>query len=114
MLDHIQADREIEAVVGEGHLQDRALDHLPGPAGAGKLRAGGESSMPVTCPWRASSTMLRPLPHPASRMRAELPGASPETTRLDHPAPASVPPVSVLRLVGLELVVPVHAVSIFS
>ncbi len=40
--------------------------------------------MPVTVPWRASSTMLRPLPQPASRMRARAGSRS----RGDHAARA--------------------------
>ena len=34
MLDHVEADREVEAAVGERHLQDRARDDLAGLARA--------------------------------------------------------------------------------
>ena len=68
----------------------------------------GESSTPVTSPWRASSTMLRPLPQPASRMRAR--GGRPRRVDrpLEHAAAPAVPPVAVLGAVGLQLVIAVH------
>ena len=73
-----------------------------------------DSSTPVTVPSLASSTMLRPLPQPASRMRAIGGQAEPGDHAVEHRAPASIPPVAVLRLVGLKLVVPIHPASIFS
>jgi hypothetical protein len=40
----------------------------------------GDSSTPVTVPWRFSSIMLRPLPQPASRIRARGGSSTPHST----------------------------------
>ncbi len=53
--------------------------------------------------------MLRPLPQPASRMRAPLGQPQPGDHALEHGASPSIPPVAILGLVGLQLVVPIHA-----
>ena len=39
MLDHVQADRQVEAIRGEGHLEHGCLEHLSDSAGARQLNA---------------------------------------------------------------------------
>ena len=108
MLDHVQADDQLEAGVGERELEHRAGDHLADvalarqrDAGLGQLDAGNR---PAT----------GELDHvaPAAATGVEDPRALGERQRVDHAvehgSSAPIPPVAVLRLVGLSLVVPIH------
>ena len=68
----------------------------------------GESSMPVTSPRGASSTILRPLPQPASRISAPGGRSSVVDQPVEHAATAAIPPVFVLDLMRVELVCGFH------
>ena len=114
VLDHIQAHGQVEAVVGERHLQHRARDHLArvaragnGDARLGELNAGHGAEpgeLDHVAPAAASGVEdARGLGQP-----------EPGDHAAEHRSPPPVPPVAVLDLVRLTLVVRCPSVSIFS
>ncbi len=114
VLDHVKADCEIEAVVGERHLEDGAFDHLAAAAFA-RLRDARPRQLDA-----GHGAAPRELDHvaPAAAAGVEDPCGSGQVEAvehpLQHPSPAPVPPMTVLGLEGLLLVIAVHPSSIFS
>ena len=108
VLDHIEAHREVEGVGGEGHLHHRALHDLADVAGAGKLGAGG-GDLHADHP-AAPRELHHVAPAAAAGVEDSRAGGQAEARdrALEHVAASAIPPVAVLRPVGLQLEVAVH------
>ncbi len=108
VLDHVEAHDEVEGVLGEGHLQHRALHHLAHVAPPGGLGGGGGELH------AGDGAPAREVHHvaPGTAPRVEDARARLQAETLDcpgeHPAAPAVPPVAVLHPVGLQLEVVVH------
>jgi hypothetical protein len=114
MLDHVEARCQLEAVVGEGHLEHRSGYDLARASLA--CQCDARLGQLDACDLAIAGQLDHVAPAAAAGVEDACTRAEPEARDdpVEHRAPSSVPPVPVLGLVGLQLVVPIHAGSILS
>ncbi len=114
MLDHVEADGQVEGVVVEGHVHDRAGDHLARAAGARKLDArlgqldAGDGAVAGKID-HVAPTAATSVEDLRMRRQSEAPDRA-----LQHCAAPLVPPVAVLGAVCLQLVLQLHVKASFT